>query len=155
MKRSAVALAAAGVLTAALTACGGGGSDASSAPKAASTSDFCGAYDYAANPAFAKLGSHDYAGAADAAHQIADKLRKVGTPSDIPREARAGYETLVKVFSSLSAGQLKQGEAAMRKAMKSGPAGASPDAVARKLFHLSADQATSVAAFTQWAGDLC
>jgi hypothetical protein len=81
-------LAAAGllVMTGALAACGGGSSStaatgAAAAPTGASTTDFCSTFQNMANDSTPK--------------QAADKLQAVGTPSDMPADARHGFEVLV------------------------------------------------------------
>ena len=76
IKRPAAAVGAAALLAFSLTACGG-------APTDASEEDFC--------EAVLEQPGND----ADSIHDWADELEEVGTPEDIPDDAREGFELLV------------------------------------------------------------
>ncbi|WP_460787349.1 hypothetical protein [Nocardioides maradonensis] len=151
IKRSALALSAAALLGLSLTACGSGGG--SSAPTSASKADFCAAYG-SGDQAFANVGDSDYSGAADAMHTMADKLKKVGTPSDIPADARAGFEALVDAAGKASADKLESGAKAIQSAAANGDSGSESDLIG-KMFGLSSDQMTKVTTFTTWAKTYC
>ena len=90
LKRPALALGAAALMTVSLTACGGGGG--SSAPKSASKSDFCDAWKNVETSV--SSGGDDE----DAYNKFKDaikKLKDTGTPSDITSDARKGFEVAV------------------------------------------------------------
>lgn len=90
-------LAAAGLVAAALTACsddsGGGGS---AAPDDASVEEFCETF----NGLFERVLSEDVAGdqaaMVRALREWARDIEEVGTPSDIPDDARHGFELFVE-----------------------------------------------------------
>lgn len=103
MTRSRLALSAVGALAAvSLTACGG-----SSAPTDASVEDFCKAQmsifedvdidmsDPEATPTGEEI--------ADALHGWADRISEVGTPEDIPDDARSGFEAIIDQVNDLDA----------------------------------------------------
>ncbi len=99
MKR---ALAAASLVLLAATGAGcGGDDDGDGAPSDASVDDFCGTF----NDFYAKaeeLGE----GATDeelvaALKDTGEELGEVGTPEDIPEDARAGFEATVKAIGDL------------------------------------------------------
>lgn len=90
------------------TACGG----SSGAPGDASRDDFCSAQSSLfadldldlSDPEAALPTEKDMA---DALHSWADRLEEVGTPDDIPEEARAGYEETVKAARDVSVEDLE------------------------------------------------
>ena len=90
-------LAGAGLVAAALTACsddsGGGGS---AAPEDASVDEFCETF----NGLFEQVLSEDVAGdqaaMVRALKEWAKDIEEVGTPSDIPDDARHGFELFVE-----------------------------------------------------------
>lgn len=89
------------VLTASLTACGGGGSG-SSAPSDASKDEFCTTF----NSLFETLmseatASADASGMVAAMKKWAAKMEDVGTPSDMPDDARHGFELFVSEVKKL------------------------------------------------------
>lgn len=96
-----LAAAASLVLVASLSACGGGegGISGSGAPDNASTDDFCEAY----NGLFKALMSSgaDESTAIKALKQWASDMEEVGTPEDIPEDARRGFELLVETASNI------------------------------------------------------
>ncbi|HWU20602.1 MAG TPA: hypothetical protein VN088_03695 [Nocardioides sp.] len=150
MKRSALALSAAALLALSLSACG---NNASGAPKDASMSDFCAAYN--SDQSFAGLASTDYDGAADAAHQMASKMKDVGTPSNIPSDARDGFELMVQAMEGMTADKLKTAMTAMQKSFSNSTDAPDPDTVANQMLGISSSDAPKLAAFTKWAGDNC
>jgi len=94
------ALAAPALLVLSLTACGGGG-----APTDASKEDFCEAYN--AEPDIDEsLGDASPEEQAEAIKTELDKLvetyEEVGTPSDIPDDAREGFEISVDAVKEIS-----------------------------------------------------
>ena len=97
MRRTAAAASLA--LVASLTACGGdsGGGSGSSAPDNASLDDFCQAF----NGLFDTVMAQATSGDADASAMItalkkwAADMEDVGTPSDMPDDARHGFELFV------------------------------------------------------------
>ena len=65
------------------TACGGDGGDAGGAPEDASVEEFCKPFTDAQADEDAKVAD------------VADELNHVGTPEDIPDDARKGFEFLI------------------------------------------------------------
>lgn len=102
IKRSALALGAAALMGLSLTACG---SNASSAPTNASQDDFCKTFQSASSTIDDKASDSDQA---DQAHQVADSLKKVGTPSDMSADARKGFEIFVDFLGKVDAGDVKK-----------------------------------------------
>lgn len=109
--RTRLSLSSAVLLVGAVTtACGGGG--AGGAPGDASKDDFCAAQasllenidiDFT-DPEAAMPNEKDMA---NALHDWADELEKVGTPEGIPDDARKGFEEIVKQASGISEADLK------------------------------------------------
>lgn len=97
IKRPAAALAAA-ALAFTLTACGGGSSDA---PDNASVDEFCEAMNDTS--VIDEVDEEDHEAQADAAHEQADKLREVGTPEDMPEDAREGWEAFIDWMGEVDA----------------------------------------------------
>ena len=93
------AAAASLALVASLTACGGGsgGGSGSSAPDNASMDDFCAAF----NNLFESVMTEATSGGADSSGMIAaikkwaSDMEDVGTPADMPDDARHGFELFV------------------------------------------------------------
>lgn len=79
-RRRTLATLGAGALLLVLGACGGG-PDASSAPKNADVDTFCAA-----------VGDLDTSDV----HEFVDTLMDLGTPKDIPADARAGFTVMVE-----------------------------------------------------------
>ena len=94
------ALVAAGslVLFASLTGCGGdsGGGGGSSAPDNASKEDFCAAFNGFYAKVVAKATSGDSAAMVTALKEWAADIEDVGTPSEMPDDARHGFELFVE-----------------------------------------------------------
>ena len=93
------------LLVAATTAACGGSGD--SAPEAASTDDFCAAQSSLFTDLDLDFTDPDAAlpteeEMADAMHGWADRIAEVGTPEDIPDEAREGFEETVTAAQELT-----------------------------------------------------
>lgn len=83
-------------------ACGddSGSNDASDAPQSASTDDFCDAY----NGLFDKLMSSDSPSDDEAVKAFKDwasEMTNVGTPEDMPDDARRGFEVAISTISDI------------------------------------------------------
>lgn len=81
--------------------CGGDGGGGGGAPDDASTADFCGVFDD-----FYKVVGELGADAENselikALKDTGEDLEEVGTPEDIPEDARAGYELTVQTIADL------------------------------------------------------
>ena len=105
MTRTRARLAAlALVTTASLTACGGG------APTDAAAEDFCAAQASMLEDIDVDLDDPDGAPTeeemADAMHSWADRILEVGTPEDMPEDAREGFEEVADQAQSLTAEEL-------------------------------------------------
>ncbi|GAA4369380.1 hypothetical protein [Nocardioides caricicola] len=101
-RRAAVALAGAALAISALAGCGDddGGSDASSAPDDASKADFC--------EGFAKLYAEvlgdaqgDPSTSVEGIKAWAEDMADLGTPADMPEEARKGFEVFLDTTREL------------------------------------------------------
>ncbi len=82
-RRPSLGVAALALVLGGATACGS--DEPSAAPDDASAEDFCGVY-----ADIEDSGGDDL----EAAQDAVDRLVEVGTPEDIPDDARAGFETL-------------------------------------------------------------
>ncbi len=88
--------------------CGGGGDDSAAdggggvadAPKNASVEDFCGAFLDLIQQASA-AGDMTDAEQVALAKDLAAKLQKVGTPEDMPEDAREGFEKALQLINDL------------------------------------------------------
>lgn len=94
------AAAGAAALAVVLAGCGGGsGGGGGSAPDDASKEDFCAAYTSMLETIMSMdVGSDD---AVPAMKEWGEKLEEVGTPEDIPDNAREGFEVIVEALSEL------------------------------------------------------
>lgn len=101
IKRPAAAVGATVLLALSLSACGG-------APTDASEKDFCEAYNSSAD---ADVDPEDAEAQAEALNDFAAELEEVGTPEDIPEDARKGFEVVVEAFGEISAGDLEDEDA--------------------------------------------
>ena len=107
IKRPLVAAGAAALLALSLSACGGG------APTDASKKDFCEAVndeDREKEYGEAAL-AEDYDKVADLLHEQADEVEKVGTPEDIPDDAREGFEITIEKAKDVSGDDIKKAAA--------------------------------------------
>lgn len=114
-----------------LTACGGGGG----APADASEEEFCTAY----NKLYDNLGdiaSGDDKAAIEGMKEWGDGMAEVGTPEDIPDDARNGFELLLEALDDVD-----------------------PDASAEDLQQIeddfSDDEQKDMDAFSTYAGETC
>ena len=103
-RRRTRSLAAAGalVLLGALTACGDDGGDAAdpeSAPQSASKEEFCDAFGNVFT-GIMEAGDDEQAQIA-AVKDAVDELAEVGTPEDMPEDARKGFEIFVGLFDDV------------------------------------------------------
>lgn len=98
IKRPLAAAGAAALLALTLTACGG-------APADASVEDFCKVtQDDAGGEEFAKaIQDEDWDKVEELVKEQADEVEEVGTPEDIPDDAREGFEIQLDAVSDLSA----------------------------------------------------
>ncbi len=136
------ALAAPALLALTLTACGGGG--ASGAPEDASKDDFCQAYQ--AEPdlgdSLDEASPEEQAKAIkDALDKLADDFEEVGTPEDIPDDAREGFEVSLDSARDISQDDIQ--EAIEKKD--------------NEFFNnlVSEDDQEKTKAFEDWASDYC
>ena len=128
IKRPAAAVGAAVLLAFSLSACGG-------APTDASDEDFCEAYNGIS--ALGEADGEDYEAQAEAANEYADELEEVGTPEDIPDDARKGFEVWVEVLGDVNADDLEDEDA--------------QKAIEEKY----EDDEDDVTAFFEYAGETC
>jgi hypothetical protein len=141
--RRLAALTAPALLALSLTACGGGGGGA---PDDASKDEFCSSYlsigtetggdiDPDASP-------EDQAKAyKDSLKKVTDKLTDVGTPQDIPDDARDGFEVMVNAVDDLDEGDIQKAiEDEDFSSLESG---------------VSDEEEKKAKAFSDWAGDYC
>lgn len=94
--RTALTLAGLALVLGGLAGCGSdddGESDAAAAPENASVDDFCTKF----NGLYDKLFSGDLSSVKDWAADMAD----VGTPGDMPDDARKGYEVMIATIKGL------------------------------------------------------
>lgn len=95
-------IAALALLAGGLTACGG--DDPSSAPADASRKDFCEAYASQIS-ALARSAREDGPDrAAEAMRDWSRRAQEIGTPVDMPDDARRGFETIVEEIDALGSG---------------------------------------------------
>lgn len=96
IKRPAVALGAAALLAVSLGACGG-------APTDASKDEFCKVIDDQSVFENIDLENPDEEEFVDAIKEQAEKIEEVGTPEDIPDDAREGWEITLDAVKDLDA----------------------------------------------------
>jgi len=102
--RAALNVLAGLALAAALTACGGGDdgdSGAGDAPDDASTSDFCDGFNALFEKVIAKAASGDSEAMISALKDWAGDMEDIGTPSDMPEDARNGFELFLEQAEEL------------------------------------------------------
>lgn len=97
MKKALIA-ASLVLIAGALVGCGG--DDGGSAPKAASVDDFCTAFEQVTKDT-SGVSQDDTEAQIQAAKDAVAKLADVGTPKDIPDDARAGYELLIDTIKNV------------------------------------------------------
>lgn len=97
IKHPFAVLGSAALLAVSLTAC-------SSAPTDASAEDFCAAV---STSNLGEMDGEDFEAMAESAAEWADRMNEVGTPEDIPEDARAGFEIMVDQVSGLDAAAIE------------------------------------------------
>lgn len=104
IKRPLASAGAAVLFALALTACGGG------APADASVEDFCKVtQDEAGQADFLKaIEDEDWDKIADLIKEQADEVEEVGTPDDIPDDAREGFELQLDAAQGISADDIEK-----------------------------------------------
>jgi len=131
------AVGAATLLGLSLSACGD--DDASAAPEDASVEEFCDAYN--AQSDLDEDASNDEK--ADEAHEMADKLKDVGTPKDIDDDAREGFEILIDAVGDMDADDIDKFS------------NASDEEEFRKAIGASKDDVEKVSAFLTYVSSAC
>lgn len=116
------------------------GTAVASAPVDATPQDFCAAYDQDLG---AMADGSDDADLADLLRTSAASLADVGTPDDIPDDARAGFV----VFVSATGGATAKEAAAL--------AGASSAGQVASALDVTGDDSTALAAFTAYVAGTC
>jgi hypothetical protein len=98
MRRTGLVAAGAVLAMGGLTACGGsdGGDSGSSAPEDASKDDFCTAFNGLYENVMSQATSGDPSDAIAAFKDWANDMKDVGTPSEMPDDARRGFEVFVQ-----------------------------------------------------------
>lgn len=104
--RAALNVLAGLALATALTACGGSdgdgdGGSGDSAPDNASTSDFCDGFNGLFEKVLAQATSGDSSAMITALKDWAGDMEDIGTPSDMPEDARNGFELFVEQAKDL------------------------------------------------------
>lgn len=104
IKRPIAAAGAAVLLALSLSACGGG------APTDASKEDFCEVTqnESGGEEAFKAISEEDWDKAADLIKEQADEVEEVGTPEDIPDDAREGFEIQLDAAKSLDGDDIEK-----------------------------------------------
>ncbi|WP_141004903.1 hypothetical protein [Nocardioides humi] len=104
LKRPLASAGAAALLALSLTACGGG------APTDASVEDFCKASQNteAGQDFFQAIQDEDWDKVEDLVKKQAEELEKVGTPEDIPDDAREGFEIQLDAAKKVDADDIEK-----------------------------------------------
>ncbi|MDQ6526972.1 hypothetical protein RB608_25375 [Nocardioides sp. LHD-245] len=137
MKRPLATAGATVLLALSLAACGGG------APSDASVDDFCNtAADTLGKEFMAAYQDKDYDKLEDIFKKAAEKAADVGTPEDIPDDAREGFELQLDAYEDLDADDIKKGLEAKE--------GEDPFAD-----EFSKDEMKKVEAFTTYQAETC
>ena len=101
-KRSGLAVATTALVLGGLTGCGGdddGGG--SSAPDDASKEDFCSTFNGLYTDVMADVDPDDDSAAIKALKSWVDDMKEVGTPEDMPEDARKGFEVFIDEASKI------------------------------------------------------
>jgi hypothetical protein len=106
IKRPLAVAGAAVLLGLSLSACGGG----DAGPKDASVKDFCKAVNNEADSAafLEAYSKKDYDKLADLVKKQGERAAKVGTPKDIPDDAREGFEISIDAAKDVDADDIKK-----------------------------------------------
>ncbi len=148
LKRSLATGAAIVIAGLSLVACGdddgdgGGGADVDGAPDSASTEDFCQVFTNVTSD-LNDDGSADEQ--ADAAHRVADEFAEVGTPDDIPDDARNGFEIFIGFLAEVDADDIESFD----------DADPSDDQAFADALGISDDEVADVTAFFTYAATAC
>lgn len=139
LKRPLASAGAAVLLGLALTACGGG------APSDASVDEFCEVVTGTADDeAFSKaVADEDWDKLADLIKEQADNVEEVGTPEDIPDDAREGYEIQLDAAKDVDPDDIE-------KAFKEGGEGEDPFTA-----DLDKDEKKKLEAYTSYQAKTC
>jgi hypothetical protein len=139
---AAVLIVAGGAVAAVLLLSGDddGSDDAKDSPESASVEDFCDGLD-----AFdAEIDEDaDADEQVDRAHELAEDLMDIGTPEDIPEDARHGFEVYVGAFTEIEADDVEAFE------------NAESEDEFRELLGISEEDYADVTAFFTYAGENC
>ena len=103
-RKTMLALAGTALALGTMAGCGGsggGGDSGSSAPDNASTEEFCDAFNSLFTEVMAKAGSGDMSQAIPAIKEWAENMQDVGTPDDMPDDAREGFEVFVDAAADI------------------------------------------------------
>ncbi len=100
-RKTTLALAGTALALGTLAGCGGGDDSGSSAPDNASTEEFCDAFNSLFTEVMAEAGTGDMSQAVSAIKEWAENMEEVGTPDDMPDEAREGFEVFVKAAGEI------------------------------------------------------
>ncbi len=109
-RKAALVVASTALALGALAGCGSdsdGGSDGGSSAGGASAGgdaskdDFCTAFNGLVTDVLAKAGTGDLSDAVSAIKDWAANMKEVGTPSDMPDDARQGFEVFVEAASNI------------------------------------------------------
>jgi hypothetical protein len=104
ISRAAVTIASGAFLLTGLTACGGdsdGGGSGTSAPADASSEDFCTAFNGLYEKVLGNVTSADTSQAIKAFKEWAADMKDVGTPEDMPDDARHGFDVFVDAAANI------------------------------------------------------
>lgn len=100
-RKAGLAVAATALALGTLAGCGGDGGGGSSAPDDASTEDFCDAFGTLFEEIMAQALTDDPSVAIEALKDWADNMEEIGTPDDIPDQARDGFEAFIDAARDL------------------------------------------------------
>ncbi|QYJ03470.1 hypothetical protein KUV85_14205 [Nocardioides panacisoli] len=148
LKRSLALAGAAPILALSLTACGGGG-----APTDAAVEDFCNIGDELGT-VFEDVADDDYEGFVDAAAQASETMEEIGTPEDIPDDARAGFESLSDALSDLDSQDVEDSVKELTDATESGE-DVDEQQIVSEMFGIDDDDISDFEAFTEYTEESC
>ena len=102
LTKAAYAVASTALVLGSLAGCGsdsdssGAGAGIGAAPTAASSDDFCTAFNGLIGQVLSQIGTGDASKGATALRDWAATMEEVGTPADMPDDARRGFEVVVE-----------------------------------------------------------
>lgn len=147
IKRPLATFGGAALLAVSLTACGGG------APTNASVEDFCG-LDEEFDGAFADVAEEDYDAFEEAAHGLADEMNDVGTPEDIPEDAREGFEIIAEALGDIDGGEVEDAANEAQEAIEAGEE-FDEDAMVGDMFGIDEDDMAKFDALEEYSDETC